>query len=73
MVYYLEHADITVGQKCQTKTAEAIDEALKMINALIAEYIPLMPTGWTLPLNIAKTINELPSVTPSRLKEIEEA
>lgn len=40
------------------------EETLNKINALIAEYIPLMPTGWTLPLNIAKTINELPSVTP---------
>lgn len=40
------------------------EKTLNKINELIAEYIPLMPTGWTLPLNIAKTINELPSVTP---------
>lgn len=31
MVYYLEHADVTVGQKCKTKTAEAIEKALKII------------------------------------------
>lgn len=42
------------------------EETLNKINALIAEYIPLMPIGWTLPLNIAKTINEMPTVTPSR-------
>ena len=36
--------------------------AFNEINTLIAEYIPLMPTGWTLPLNIAKTINDLPPV-----------
>ena len=42
------------------------EETLNKINGLIAEYIPLMPTGWTLPLNIAKTINELPSVTPQQ-------
>ena len=42
------------------------EEAINKINTLIAEYIPLMPTGWTLPLNIARTINELPSVTPQQ-------
>lgn len=36
------------------------EETLNKINELIAEYIPLMPTGWT----IAKTINELPPVKP---------
>lgn len=40
------------------------EDTLNKINTLIAEYIPLMPAGWTLPLNIAKTINDLPSVTP---------
>lgn len=54
------------------------EETLNKINELIAEYIPLMPTGWTLPLNIAKTINELPSVQPQPkideiIKRIEEA
>lgn len=33
MVYYLKHADITVGQKCKTKTAEAIEKALKIIES----------------------------------------
>lgn len=27
-----------------------------------------MPIGWTLPLNLAKTINDLPSVTPQPKK-----
>lgn len=40
------------------------EETLNKINALIAEYIPLMPIGWTLPLNLAKTINDLSPVTP---------
>lgn len=44
------------------------EKTLNKINELLAEYILLMPTGWTLPLNIAKTINELPPVTPSRPK-----
>lgn len=44
------------------------EETLNKINALIAEYIPLMPIGWTLPLNIAKTINEMPTVTLSRTR-----
>lgn len=42
------------------------EKTLNKINELLAEYIPLMPIGWTLPLNIAKTINELPSVTPQQ-------
>ena len=44
------------------------EETLNKINELIAEYIPLMPIGWTLPLNIAKTINELPPVKPQSPK-----
>lgn len=42
------------------------EKTLNKINELIAEYIPLMPIGWTLPLNIAKTINEMPTVTPQQ-------
>ena len=40
------------------------EETLNKLNELIAEYIPLMPVGWTLPLNIAKTIKYLPPVIP---------
>ena len=40
------------------------EDTINKMNELIAEYIPIMPIGWTLPLNIARTINEMPSVTP---------
>ena len=54
------------GQPCEDCISR--EETLNKINALIAEYIPLMPIGWTLPLNIAKTINEMPTVTLSRTR-----
>ena len=50
------------SQPCENAISR--EDTLNKINTLIAEYIPLMPIGWTLPLNIAKTIKELPSVTP---------
>lgn len=40
------------------------EDTINKMNELIAEYIPIMPVGWTLPLNIARTIIEMPSVTP---------
>lgn len=55
----------TISKMEQVEDCISREETLNKINGLITEYIPLMPTGWTLPLNIAKTINELPSVTPS--------
>lgn len=61
-----EAIDYAINSLAQKPCDDCIsrEDALNKINALIAEYIPLMPVGWTLPLNIAKTINELPPVTP---------
>lgn len=42
------------------------EETLNKINALVAKYIPLMLPGWTLPLEIARTICGMPSVTPKQ-------
>jgi hypothetical protein len=42
------------------------EETLNKINALVAKYIPLMIPGWTLPLEIARTICGMPSVTPQQ-------
>ena len=44
-------------------------DTLNRINTLLADYILIMPTGWTLPLNIAKTINKMPSVTPQQPRD----
>lgn len=64
----LGNVDTTKLEPCEDCISRA--ETLNKINELIAEYIPLMPIGWTLPLNIAKTINELPSVTPQQTRWI---
>jgi hypothetical protein len=42
------------------------EETLNKINALVAKYIPLMLPGWPLPLDIARTICGMPSVTPKQ-------
>ena len=75
MVYYLEHADITVGQKCKTKTAEAIEEALKMIKSQPCEDCVkredvksgMIKYGFLAPdMTVTEFVEDLPSVTPTR-------
>lgn len=52
---------ITKQQPCEDAISRK--ETLDKINALVAEYIPLMLPGWTLPLNIGRTICGMPSIT----------
>ena len=59
---YMDNLEKQMQQPCEDCISR--EETFNKINTLIAEYIPLMLPGWTLPLNIARTINELPPVTP---------
>lgn len=81
MVYYLEHADITVGQKCKTKTAEAIEKALKILKSQPCEdcisrkKVLDIITDWFACGNIADgkptmraQVKALPSVKPKQTK-----
>lgn len=69
---YCQYDDITEAISPLEPCDDCIsrEDTLNKINALIAEYIPLMPIGWTLPLNIAKVINDLPPVTPPQTRWI---
>lgn len=65
-IYISEALDMAIEALNREPCEDCIsrEDTLNKINALVAEYIPLMLTGWTLPLNIAKTINDMPPVTP---------
>lgn len=59
-------SDIDIKQIELYEDAISRKETLNKINAFFAEYIPTMLPGWTIPLNIARTICEMPSVTPQQ-------
>ena len=59
--YELGKAETRPCQDCISRK-----ETLNKINALFAEYIPLMLPGWNLPLIIGRTICGMPPVTPQQ-------
>ena len=60
----LSDIDNTKLEPCEDAISR--EETLNKINALVAKYIPLMLPGWPLPLDIARTICGMPSVTPKQ-------
>ncbi len=79
-VYYTDESEIYVGfddddieaidfvinllKKEPNDDCISRTETLNKMNELVAKYIPIMPVGWTLPLNISKMIIDMPPVEP---------